>query len=172
MYGQKSVFSTWNHVHVQAQSILLSCTSPGWCESQLCSLAEFSDSGLPVSGGSITVSCQQLKCTLLMVQLCLPPGGTFMNFTCSFQVGSFQLFVNNYKDADFWLRRFDAESLPESTAQHFQHQFERLVVLDYIIRNTDRGNDNWLIRYEKADTDDSESKDEVSIVIFVKNASV
>ena len=28
-------------------------------------------------------------------------------------------------------------------------QFERLVVLDYIIRNTDRGNDNWLIKYTK-----------------------
>lgn len=26
-------------------------------------------------------------------------------------------------------------------------QFERLVILDYIIRNTDRGNDNWLIKY-------------------------
>ena len=31
----------------------------------------------------------------------------------------------------------------------FQLQFERLVVLDYIIRNTDRGNDNWLIKYTK-----------------------
>ena len=29
----------------------------------------------------------------------------------------------------------------------FQFKFERLVVLDYIIRNTDRGNDNWLIKY-------------------------
>lgn len=28
-------------------------------------------------------------------------------------------------------------------------QFERLVVLDYIIRNTDRGNDNWLIKYDQ-----------------------
>ncbi|KAJ8365345.1 hypothetical protein SKAU_G00141760 [Synaphobranchus kaupii] len=27
-------------------------------------------------------------------------------------------------------------------------QFERLVVLDYIIRNTDRGNDNWLVKYD------------------------
>lgn len=34
-------------------------------------------------------------------------------------------------------------------AHKFQLQFERLVVLDYIIRNTDRGNDNWLIRYEQ-----------------------
>ena len=36
---------------------------------------------------------------------------------------------------------------------HFQLQFERLVVLDYIIRNTDRGNDNWLINYEKSKED-------------------
>ncbi|XP_041369019.1 phosphatidylinositol 4-kinase type 2-beta-like isoform X2 [Gigantopelta aegis] len=68
------------------------------------------------------------------------------------KVGSFQLFVTGYKDADFWLRRFDNESLPQSTAQTFQHLFEKLVVLDYIIRNTDRGNDNWLIKYEQAST--------------------
>lgn len=34
----------------------------------------------------------------------------------------------------------------------FQLEFEKLVVLDYIIRNTDRGNDNWLISYEKPST--------------------
>lgn len=34
-------------------------------------------------------------------------------------------------------------------AHKFQLQFERLVILDYIIRNTDRGNDNWLIKYEQ-----------------------
>ena len=40
-----------------------------------------------------------------------------------------------------------------------QQQFERLVVLDYIIRNTDRGNDNWLINYmkSKAASDDEEA---------------
>ncbi|KAK7010015.1 phosphatidylinositol 4-kinase type 2-alpha-like isoform X1 [Biomphalaria glabrata] len=68
------------------------------------------------------------------------------------KIGSFQLFVNGYKDADYWLRRFDSEALPESTAKKFQHLFERVVVLDYIIRNTDRGNDNWLIKYEPAST--------------------
>ena len=52
------------------------------------------------------------------------------------QTGSFQLFVNDFKDADFWLRKFDAEDLPISTATKLQHLFERLVVLDYIIRNT------------------------------------
>lgn len=66
------------------------------------------------------------------------------------KVGSFQLFVKGFKDADYWLRRFETDTpLPEEEAKHFQGQFERLVVLDYIIRNTDRGNDNWLIKYEK-----------------------
>ncbi|XP_019867131.2 phosphatidylinositol 4-kinase type 2-alpha [Aethina tumida] len=62
--------------------------------------------------------------------------------------GSFQLFVDGYKDADYWLRRFEIEPLPPQVMQQFQLQFERLVVLDYIIRNTDRGNDNWLIKYD------------------------
>uniref|UniRef100_A0A3B3VA77 Phosphatidylinositol 4-kinase type 2 n=1 Tax=Poecilia latipinna TaxID=48699 RepID=A0A3B3VA77_9TELE len=52
------------------------------------------------------------------------------------KVGSFQMFVDGYKDADFWLRRFEAEPLPENTNRQLQLQFERLVVLDYIIRNT------------------------------------
>uniref|UniRef100_A0A3B4AK99 Phosphatidylinositol 4-kinase type 2 n=1 Tax=Periophthalmus magnuspinnatus TaxID=409849 RepID=A0A3B4AK99_9GOBI len=64
------------------------------------------------------------------------------------KVGSFQLFVDGYKDADFWLRRFEAEPLPENNNRQLQLQFERLVVLDYIIRNTDRGNDNWLLKYD------------------------
>ncbi|XP_034738904.1 phosphatidylinositol 4-kinase type 2-beta [Etheostoma cragini] len=65
------------------------------------------------------------------------------------QVGSFQLFVEGYREADYWLRRFEAEPLPENIRKQLHSQFERLVVLDYIIRNTDRGNDNWLIKYEK-----------------------
>ena len=111
------------------------------------------------------------------------------------QAGSFQLFVSGYKDADFWLRKFEADPLPQSTTINFQHQFERLVVLDYIIRNTgkshetfvvppppsiaecsscllrmflllnispcshlptDRGNDNWLIKFEKPDIDETD----------------
>ncbi|XP_076001776.1 phosphatidylinositol 4-kinase type 2-beta [Genypterus blacodes] len=65
------------------------------------------------------------------------------------KVGSFQLFVEGYCEADHWLRRFEAEPLPENIRKQLQSQFERLVVLDYVIRNTDRGNDNWLIKYEK-----------------------
>uniref|UniRef100_A0A8D2I6S3 Phosphatidylinositol 4-kinase type 2 n=1 Tax=Urocitellus parryii TaxID=9999 RepID=A0A8D2I6S3_UROPR len=65
------------------------------------------------------------------------------------KIGSFQLFVEGYKEAEYWLRKFEADPLPENIRKQFQSQFERLVVLDYIIRNTDRGNDNWLVRYEK-----------------------
>ena len=66
-----------------------------------------------------------------------------------FQVGSFQLFVDSYKDADYWLRRFEEDPLSEKVQRDFQLKFERLVVLDYVIRNADRGNDNWLIRYDQ-----------------------
>ncbi|KAL0596473.1 Phosphatidylinositol 4-kinase type 2-beta, partial [Plecturocebus cupreus] len=60
-----------------------------------------------------------------------------------------KLFVEGYKEAEYWLRKFEADPLPENIRKQFQSQFERLVILDYIIRNTDRGNDNWLVRYEK-----------------------
>ena len=56
--------------------------------------------------------------------------------------------MENYKDADYWLRQFEIEPLPPLVQTQFQLQFERLVVLDYVIRNTDRGNDNWLISYD------------------------
>ncbi|XP_002129036.2 phosphatidylinositol 4-kinase type 2-alpha-like isoform X4 [Ciona intestinalis] len=70
------------------------------------------------------------------------------------KVGSMQTYVEGYKDAEFWLRKFEADPLQAHTSREYQLQFERLVVLDYIIRNTDRGNDNWLIRYDKPDIDD------------------
>lgn len=67
-------------------------------------------------------------------------------------------FWKGFKDADYYLRRFEAEPLPESTGRNFQYQFERLVVLDYIIRNTDRGNDNWLIKYDKPDVSEEDAE--------------
>eukprot|EP00117_Sycon_ciliatum_P031659 scpid80085/ scgid6023/ Phosphatidylinositol 4-kinase type 2-beta; Phosphatidylinositol 4-kinase type II-beta len=67
----------------------------------------------------------------------------------SLQVGSFQLFVRGYKDADHWLKEFENNPPPPHLANELQEQFERLVILDYITRNTDRGNDNWLIKYER-----------------------
>ncbi|XP_076651379.1 phosphatidylinositol 4-kinase type 2-alpha-like [Halictus rubicundus] len=78
------------------------------------------------------------------------------------KVGSFQVFVDSYKDADYWLRRWESEPLSPRLSREFQLQFERLVILDYIIRNTDRGNDNWLIKYDnvvaKAEPEQGEVK--------------
>lgn len=66
--------------------------------------------------------------------------GFLISFTPTcLQVGSFQLFVEGYHEADHWLRRFEAEPLPENTRKQLQSQFERLVVLDYVIRNTGEG---------------------------------
>lgn len=53
--------------------------------------------------------------------------------------GSFQLFVSGFQDAIYWLRQWDLypeQALPATTQKDFQLQFERMVVLDYIIRNT------------------------------------
>nr|CAH8847580.1 unnamed protein product [Trichobilharzia regenti] len=83
------------------------------------------------------------------------------------KIGSFQLFVPDCEDADYWLRHFDNESLPKPTAKEFQFQFEKLVVLDYLIRNTDRGNDNWLIRYhspELKEGTDETTKDDWGVI--------
>ena len=52
------------------------------------------------------------------------------------QVGSFQLFVEGFKDAEYHLRRFENEPLQSKTKKNFQFLFEKLVCLDYIIRNT------------------------------------
>lgn len=65
-------------------------------------------------------------------------------------MGSLQKYVEGYEDACVWIRKF--ENVPSETGLgDFQLEFEKLVVLDYIIRNTDRGNDNWLVKQEKTE---------------------
>ncbi|KAJ3149022.1 phosphatidyl inositol kinase [Geranomyces variabilis] len=38
----------------------------------------------------------------------------------------------------------------ERARKEFQWGFERLAILDYLIRNTDRGLDNWMVKYDAA----------------------
>ncbi|XP_015116219.1 phosphatidylinositol 4-kinase type 2-alpha [Diachasma alloeum] len=90
-------------------------------------------------------------------------GSQFKRLGLPPKIGSFQLFMDGYKDADYWLRRWENDPLPTRLARSFQLQFERLVVLDYIIRNTDRGNDNWLIKYDPAAAKASAEEAEVHI---------
>ena len=59
------------------------------------------------------------------------------------------------------MRRFETVPLDPDISAEFQHKFERLVILDYIIRNTDRGNDNWLIKY-KCPKSPSKGKDAIT----------
>ncbi|KAL3076328.1 hypothetical protein niasHS_013599 [Heterodera schachtii] len=64
--------------------------------------------------------------------------------------GSFQLFVRGFKDAKYWVDQWEQspeKALPKPSRRELQLQFEKMVILDYIIRNTDRGNDNWMICY-------------------------
>jgi hypothetical protein len=141
------------------------------------------------------------------------------------KIGSFQLFLNNYKDAttffkqgyqkiienstsnnNFTLLKNDYDVLPssetstininsresnESTStsnnnlhplnfnndmkKQFQLGFERLVILDYIIRNTDRGLDNWMVKLNDIDVEsnyisfDQPSSSSVSSVHNIHN---
>lgn len=78
-------------------------------------------------------------------RLGLPPKVRSIPERCSillrllFQKGSFQLFVNGYKDAIYWLRQWELypeQALPPKTEEDFLRQFQRMVILDYVIRNT------------------------------------
>ncbi|KAK0428908.1 hypothetical protein QR680_011078 [Steinernema hermaphroditum] len=66
--------------------------------------------------------------------------------------GSYQIFVNGFKDAGAVLTEWANLGGPEAALtpeeyELFLIQFQKMVVLDYIIRNTDRHSSNWLIRY-------------------------
>jgi hypothetical protein len=89
------------------------------------------------------------------------------------KIGSFQMFLNGYTIAADWFKLYplptDLTSLPhcleievevgdtdldskfvwsKSSLEQFREQLEKLVILDYIMRNTDRGLDNWMIKIE------------------------
>ncbi|VDK63572.1 unnamed protein product [Anisakis simplex] len=64
--------------------------------------------------------------------------------------GSYQVFVNGYVSASDIIPEWskDAQSCPLSAqeANRFKILFQKMCILDYIIRNTDRHMDNWLIK--------------------------
>lgn len=89
------------------------------------------------------------------------------------KIGSFQCFLKGYVEAQTWFQNFaipnEVSSLPDNleilvnlddthldshfkwnkrTLQQFREELEKLVILDYIMRNTDRGLDNWMIKIE------------------------
>ena len=82
------------------------------------------------------------------------------------------MFLNGYINADIWLKIYpiptgdtyqlkkssnlevslDSEKYTFTWSQEsmyqFQEELEKLVILDYLMRNTDRGLDNWMIKVE------------------------
>lgn len=75
------------------------------------------------------------------------------------KIGSFQTFVRGYKDAIICIKEFQDNPMSENLQKQFRFKFERLVILDYIIRNTDRGNDNWLIKVHNKDSKNDENEE-------------
>ncbi|KAI3380147.1 hypothetical protein SNEBB_006914 [Seison nebaliae] len=80
-------------------------------------------------------------------------GRRFHRIRLPFKTGSLQTFVKDYQDAATFYRRYDTVNEPSAVNDRFNFLFEKLVCLDYLIRNTDRGHDNWLVKYQKYDFD-------------------
>ena len=76
-----------------------------------------------------------------------------IHFICDviFQRGSFQLYVDGSEDAGVWLQRVanGEVQLSENENEQFTDLAHKMMVVDYIIRNTDRSDQNWLIRYNE-----------------------
>lgn len=89
----------------------------------------------------------------------------------TYKIGLLQKFLHGYTEASEFFRQFPVpevlDQLPTKTLIqaehappqdeffwsrdsffHFQVELEKLVILDYIMRNTDRGADNWMIRVD------------------------
>ncbi|KAH3667002.1 hypothetical protein WICMUC_005349 [Wickerhamomyces mucosus] len=100
------------------------------------------------------------------------------------KIGSFQIFLSDYLEADKfflkyplpesrWLSGFyncddgpfvveNIDDVPEfrwttEVIQQFREELEKLVILDYIMRNTDRGLDNWMVNLSWTDIKQDEN---------------
>lgn len=100
---------------------------------------------------------------------------SFWESSPSPKIGSLQMFLSGYVEATYFFRMFpipqNIDALPDNfplsvhkdvsladvrlefrwtrqVLRQFQEQLEKLVILDYIMRNTDRGADNWMIKLE------------------------
>ena len=78
------------------------------------------------------------------------------------KIGSFQMFVENFKEATEVMPQFEESFtvIAPEMREAFQREFERMVILDYAIRNTDRSTDNWMIHFSwKKIVDDDEEEE-------------
>ena len=69
------------------------------------------------------------------------------------KVGSLQAYAEGFEEGDFWTEDFGRRKISEEVRREFQFEFEKMIVLDYVIRNTDRGKRNWLVKVETGEAD-------------------
>jgi hypothetical protein len=94
------------------------------------------------------------------------------------KIGSFQLFVKGYIDASAaFFKEYEKLNSQESSSgesssfwtedekRGFRISFEKMVILDYLIRQTDRSMDNWLIK----DNTNEQNQREISYYFSTKN---
>ena len=65
------------------------------------------------------------------------------------KTGSYQTFVHGFTDAGAILKQWETRPLPPAAHDSLVDQFQRITLLDYLIRNTDRNMDNWLVKEVK-----------------------
>lgn len=108
------------------------------------------------------------------------------------KIGSFQCFLKGYMEAQAWFHHFpipnEITGLPDEceilvehnennldsnfkwnkkTLQQFREELEKLVILDYIMRNTDRGLDNWMIKIQWIETKRDKSYKKMTPIIKI-----
>ncbi|CDW54161.1 phosphatidylinositol 4 kinase type 2 beta [Trichuris trichiura] len=105
------------------------------------------------------VDLAKLEAKEQIYQHCPHIGRYFNRLGLPFKLGSFQVFMEGYRNGTLWLECFGDRLAPPGLEKMFQLQFERMVVLDYIIRNTDRTHNNWLIKCSGIKATLNESED-------------
>lgn len=68
------------------------------------------------------------------------------NHAYPLKLGSFQLYVEGFEECTLVLAKLDSlRPLEPELRKAYQLEFEKMTILDYAMRNTDRSMDNWLI---------------------------
>ena len=97
------------------------------------------------------------------------------SFTPPLKIGSMQTYVEGFEDAEFWMENFENQTISEGLKKEFQYKFEKMIILDYIIRNTDRGKHSWLVKlqmegFQSDDESDFLSKSTHVQLVAIDNA--
>jgi phosphatidylinositol 4-kinase type 2 len=75
------------------------------------------------------------------------------------KLGSFQLFVEGFQDSSTVINKLnELRPLEPELRTAFQTEFEKMTILDYAIRNTDRTLENWLIHLSWAENPNAPSQ--------------